>query len=133
MITKHSMMEPMLEACPSFRATWESFLEEWAEDGDPPLYLALADLARHLIKMLQEGHVEPFARVFAVVERWHTEGDRFVAEAATVGLLESLQNLDLHQDGTQPEQFREHLLPVSERWWKALIAFWEDGRPMTDD
>ena len=126
MITKAEMMPMMLGACPSFENKWCEFLEEWRDDPDPPLYLALSELARHLIGMLARHDVASFPAVFAVVERWHVEGNAYVAEAATVGLLEDLQNSNLHES-TEPEQFRPYLMPESNKWWDKLYAFWERG------
>ena len=123
-------MPLMLAACPSFEAKWRDFLEYWRHDADPPLYLALSDLARHLIDMLERQDVASFPQVFAVVERWHVEGNSYVAEAATVGLLEDLQNTNLHR-ATEPEQFRPYLLPESARWWDKLHGFWERGKPLS--
>ena len=45
---------------------------------------------------------------------------------ATVGLLEDLQNTNLHKS-TEPEQFRLYLLPESAKWWDKLHRFWEHG------
>jgi hypothetical protein len=125
-ITKTEMMPLMLEACPSFEGQWREFVEYWRDEPEPPLYLALGELARHLIGMLARDDVSSFPQVFAVVERWHREGDTYVAEAATVGLLEDLQNTNLHE-GTDPEQFRRWLLPESSKWWAKLYGFWERG------
>lgn len=116
----------MLTVCPSFESKWREFQDYRRDEADPPVYLALSDLARHLIEMLARGEVSSFPDIFSVVERWHTEGDSYVAEAATVGFLESLQNTNLHR-ATEPEQFRAHLLPVSVLWWDKLYAFWERG------
>jgi hypothetical protein len=72
-------------------------------------------------------------RAFAVVEWWHVEGDQFVRDAVTVGLLEDLQNLNLHEHGTKPAQFEEFLGPESRRWWRKVYEFWTKGKPITDD
>src|SRR5688500_531240 len=106
------MMPLMLTACPSFDGKWRAFLDEWGEEADPPLYLALSELARHLIDMLAREDLASFPAVFAVVERWLVEGVPYVIEAATVGLLEDLQNTGLHKS-TEPGQFRQYLLPES--------------------
>jgi hypothetical protein len=124
------MMPMMLTACPSFDDKWRAFLYYWRDEGDLPVYLALSELARHLIAMLAQNDVESFPAVFAVVERWHVEGDSYVAEAAAVGLLEDLQNANLHES-TVPEQFRQFLLPQSAKWWDKLNDFWEGGNPLT--
>jgi hypothetical protein len=71
--------------------------------------------------------------VFAAIERLHVEGDYYVREASTVGLLESLQNPNLHENGTTPEQFRPYLGPVSARWWEKLHGFWQNGEPLVEE
>ena len=125
-ISQSEMMPLMLKACPSFEGEWREFRDSWQGESDPPIYAALTDLACHLIAMLSRGDVSTFPDVFAVVERWHVEGNPFVAEAATVGLLEDLQNTNFH-NGTDPEQFRQYLLPESLKWWDKLHAFWQRG------
>src|SRR5262245_33190674 len=93
MLRSDEMMNPMLESCPTFATSWQEFMSEWQDDPNGlPIYLALSDLARHLIAMLERGDTESFPAIFAVVERWHRDGDPYVREAATVGLLEDLQN-----------------------------------------
>jgi len=57
-------------------------------------------------------------------------GNSYVAEAATVGLLEDLQNVNLHKE-TEPEQFRPWLLPESAKWWDKLYGFWERGEALS--
>jgi len=133
MILQADMMKPLLEACPSFLREWHAFLEEWQDaDDEPPLYLALAQLARHLIAMLANQDVVGLARAFEVVERWHVEGDAFVREAATIGLLESLQTNDLHES-TSPGDFERFLQPESRKWWDRVERFWSSGTPISDD
>lgn len=126
------MMEPMLEASPAFRPHWEEFAEEWKSEGDKPLYLALSGLARHLIAALAAGDRVTLARAFEVVERWHVEGDAYVREAATVGLLEDLQNEGLHES-TTAKDFEPFLRPESLRWWGKVDRFWSRGEIITDE
>ncbi len=127
-------MGVLLEACPSFAPHWQAFQDEWREEADDlPLYLVLADFARHLIGMVERGEMAELPAVFAGVERLHVEGDEYVREAATVGLLEDLQNLNLHSKGTDPEQFRPYLGPESAQWWDKLYRFWQKGELLTED
>ena len=132
MIVREEVFTLILEACPLFAPAWREFCEEWGDEKDLPLYLASADLARHLISLLAAGDTATFAAVFGVVERLHREGDPYVKELATVGILEDIQNGNLHKT-TEPEQFRPYLRPESERWWDKLYAFWEEGKLLTDD
>jgi hypothetical protein len=128
MIGKAQMMDVLLDVCPSFRPAWESLLADGYTDesGEPLLYIALADFARHVIAMLASGQTASFPAIFAAVERLQAEGEPYVREAATVGLLEDLMNLNLHTD-TQPEQFRPFLMPLSLGAWDDLYSFWHAG------
>lgn len=125
MSAKGDMMGVLLDACPSFRPTWDAWLAEWAESTDDlPLYLALAEFARHLIGMLERAETATFPAIFGAVERLQVEGEHYVREAAVVGLLEDLQNLNVHEHGTEPEQFRPFLGPESNAAWDELYEFW---------
>lgn len=133
MIKKVEMMTPLLEACPSFRPKWREFLDEWEDQGeDLPLYLALADLARHVIALHESGDEAALRKTFSVVERWHLEGDSYVREAAAIGFLEDLQNENLHTT-TTPKDFERLLGPESMRWWRKVYDFWDKGKLITDD
>jgi len=132
MITRDTMFVPMLEACPSFRPVWDAFVAEWGE-GELPLYLALADLAQHLIAMKAAGSTGEFDAIFDVVERWEMDGDQCVKEASTIGFLEALQNTNLHQPGTVPDDFLPWLRPKSRRMWEKVEAFWTVGELIVDD
>lgn len=122
----------MLEACPSFRPQWQEFLQEWRSGDDKPLYLALSALARHLIAILAAGDRTTLSPVFEIVERWHLEGDAYVREAATVGLLENLRNDSLHES-TAPRDFEAFLHPESLKWWAKVDRFWSHRELITDD
>jgi hypothetical protein len=133
MIDRTQMMEPMLRACPSFQGAWDKFLADWKDSGkDLPYYLALSDLARHLVAMLEQGDTRSFEKIFDIIERWHTEGDDYVREAATVGLLEDLQNANLYSSGS-PEGFRPYLRAHSLRWWEKVQRFWQTGEVIRDN
>ena len=132
MITRESMFQPLLEADPSLIPLWKDFVEEWEGEPEQPLYLALARVARHLIGQLKAGETDNFPAVFDVVEQWHLQGEAYVREAASVGLLEDLQNTNLH-DGTQPADFERWLGPESKRWWKKVERYWSHREPLTDD
>jgi hypothetical protein len=123
MITKSNMMDVLLAASPTFASEWEAFQAEWADETDLPLYIALSGFARHVIAFLAANDEQRHGCIFDAVERLHVEGDAYVREAATVGLLEDLQNGNLHHQ-TDPEQFRRFLRPVSREWWDRLNAFW---------
>ena len=84
-------------------------------------YLVLGALAAHLIPLFGAGTTDEFLATFAVVERLHVEGDPYVKEAATIGLLEGIQNHAGHA-GIDQEAFVKWLGPVSKEFWIALRA-----------
>jgi hypothetical protein len=135
MITKEQMFEQMLAACPSFEPVWREFVEESERhpDQDPLYYIVLGDLARHLVERLRSGATQEFPAVFQVVERWHCLGDSYVQEAASIGLLEGIQNITGHE-GIDPEGFAQWLLPESKKWWGKLNRLWDgDARALRKD
>jgi len=127
------MVPLLVEASPGFAETWNQFQVEWAGEQLPPYYSALADFVRHMSHLMASGDEATLLRIFSVIERLHIEGTRYVREAATVGLLEDLQNMNLHDAGTSPKQFERFLLPVSARYWRKVEAFWAEGKLITDD
>jgi hypothetical protein len=130
MIGPSEMFAPLLEADPSFELRWQAFLADYADEPEPPLYVALGELAVHIIERQRCGDTDGFDKVFAVVERWHTEGDAYVSEAASIGFLESLQNLlggderGKSIDGVRATDFEPFLGPESRKWWEKLYWFW---------
>ena len=107
-------MPLLMEACPSYRLP--------ADDREL-LYVMLGDFARHLLQLHRQHQTEVFPAVARVIERLHVEGDHYVREAAAIGLLEGIQNV-WGNEGTDPELFVRHLLPVSAKWWQSLNDFW---------
>jgi hypothetical protein len=132
MIDRAEMMLDVIAACPDFAATYDAFVAEWHDEPKAPYYLALADFSRHLISLLETGKRQQLHAAFETIERFHTDGDKYVREAATIGILESLQNTNLHSN-TKPDQFLEFLRPVSLRYWRKVEDFWEKGTIITDD
>lgn len=131
MIAPANMFEPILEADPTFASAWNAFSAEYAEAGELPLYILLSELAVHLIDRKRRGDVAGFHEIFAVVERWHTEGDDYVSEAATIGFLESLQNQlrgnrrSSDMNGVLSADFELYFGPETQRWWRKLDRFWK--------
>jgi hypothetical protein len=145
-IEKEEMMTPLLVACPSFQKQWEQFLTEWVDDpildqdggdGSLPLYLALSDLANHLIGKLETGDTKEFAAVFEVVEDWIVRGSHYVSEAAVVGLLEALTN-DARYSMKRASDFLPWMGPTTRKWVPEVIDFWDrldkgNFRPLSID
>lgn len=121
MIEKDEMLELAVKACPSFKPAWEEFLDDWKDEKDLPLYLALGNLSRHISSIVETAQDSELKGLFEVVERWHIEGSSYVKEAATIGLLEGLQG---QSNATSIEPY---LLPESKKCWDKVNEFWENG------
>ena len=134
MITRSEMFVPLLEADPSFRERWQRFLVGYSEEPEPLLYIALGELAEHLVDRMRRGDVEGLERVFDTVERWHTEGDAYVSEAASIGLLESLQgilggnNRNRRINGVRASDFESYFGPETRKWWDKLYDYWRGDK-----
>ncbi|SRR5258705_3143508 len=126
MIAKEQVMPLLVNACPSFSKVWEEH-RAFYEDEEL-LYVDLGVFARHLVELKKANRKEEFGAVFEIIERMYLEGDHYVKEAATIGLLEGIQNV-AGNSGVEPEQFVEYLRPESARWWGQLNDFWESKIP----
>lgn len=128
MITKEQVMPLLLEACPSFTEKWKEHSAEWEEEN--LLYIDLSEFNRHLIELHKSKKIDEFPAIFDVVEKLHKGGDDYVKEAATIGLLEGIQNIASHtENGVNAEEFVQYLKPESAKWWRQLNEFWEGETP----
>jgi hypothetical protein len=126
-ITKNEVIQLLLKACPSYKKRWEEYVQDNYENGDEQLlYIDLADFASHLVDLYKQNELNEFPAVFDVIELLHTSGDDIVKEAATIGLLEDLQNGLLNNE-INTNVFNKYLKQESLKWWYHLNDFW-DGK-----
>jgi hypothetical protein len=91
-LTTEEVMPALVEACPSFEATWESSLARSARRGEEAgPYDGIDEFAGHLVELLADGQTEEFEAVFAVVERFLVQGDDAAWEVVAIGFIEDLQ------------------------------------------
>lgn len=121
MIEQDEMLALAVKACPSFKPVWEEFLDDWKDEKGFPLYLALGDLSRHISSLVETAQDSELKELFEVVERWHLEGNPYVKEAATIGLIEGLQGQ------SNAASIEPYLMPESKKWWDKVNEFWENG------
>ena len=126
MIEQEQVIPLILEACPSFRETWDQ------SDDQELLYVIMGELAHHLLSLYCDTRTDEFGPLCEVIERLHTDGNGFVRELATIGFLESVQNVWSHSD-TDSEDFYRFLLPESRKWWRELNDFWAGKIPCVGD
>lgn len=118
LITKEKIALLLIEACPSFESIYE------ASDSKEFDYIIAGEFARHLLTLYKSDDIEEFPNVAELIEKLHVNGDSYVKEFATVGILEDIQNVWVNND-TDAEIFETYLLPVSKKYWKSLNDFWQ--------
>jgi hypothetical protein len=114
-------MPLLLRACPSFTEKWKEHRAFY--DNEDLLYVNLGEFAHHLVELHKTHQTYEFPVVFDVIEKLHLEGDDYVKEAATIGLLEGIQYVAANSEA-DPEAFVRDLKPESARWWQKLNDFW---------
>lgn len=126
MITKEQVMPLFLSACPSFAPVLENDRASYPDEG--LLYIDMGELAHHMVDLIKSNQTSEFPAVFDVIERLHIEGDHYVKEAATIGMLEGIENI-ASNNGVDPEAFAPWLRTESRKWWHQLIDFWQAKIP----
>ncbi len=122
MILRDQTIPLFLEACPSFGEKWKQHRAFYGDED--LLYVDLGKFAHHLVELHRVGRRDEFPAVFEVIERLHLEGDAYVKESATIGMLEDIQNVVRNCD-VNPEEFSVYLKPESMKWWRRLNDFWD--------
>jgi hypothetical protein len=126
---RNDVPQLLIGASPSFERSddWTEFWKDYGDEQEVLHYLLVAAFVRHLINLKLTNNTAEFNAIFELVEEMHILGDSYVRNLATVGILEGLQNMNLHHDGTSPDDFVRFLGPVSKWWWDELYWFW-DGK-----
>ncbi|HAP78078.1 MAG TPA: hypothetical protein DCR14_18590 [Acidimicrobiaceae bacterium] len=133
-IRARDVMPLLLNAAPSFLSTWYGIEDDHLSldvPGGRLHYLDAGAFARHVIEIHRGNNRRWLQNAFDVIERMHTDGDVYVAELATIGYLEGIQNIAGHA-GVDPEVFVPYLGPESLRWWRGLDRFWAGEHPTVE-
>lgn len=133
-ITQSHVVSTLRESCPSFQPTVAAFQARYHDTPEDslPHYMLMGDLVIECSKRLSEGHEKDLEPLFELLEKWITDGDKYVQEMAIIGFIEDLQNANLHT-GTQPGDFERFLHPKSEIYWTKVNRFWSHGELITKD
>jgi hypothetical protein len=130
-ITRSQILPLLADACPPYRADFDRFRTEFADD-ERFVYIGFTEFARCLSRAMAARDEQTMRSVFDLLERFITEGDAEVQEAAVVGIIKNLQNVNLH-DKTTPDDYLPFLRPESQHWWGRVKGFWVNGRLMNED
>lgn len=120
-ITCAEIMPLLLQACPAFQATWDAHLRYWGEQ-EPGIYNNTAEFVHYLDDCRQREDIPPLTSAFIIIERLLSEGDAQTQEIATIGIIETLQNVASHSGAA--EFYVPFLGPNSRHAWSALNRDW---------
>lgn len=118
------MIPELVKACPSFSEKWEEHKKDYHDEVDYLPYIALSTFNAHILELYKNGEIGEFSKVFSTIELLHTDGEAYVKEAATIGILEGIQN-SLGTNAKFIQDFKSYLLPESSKWWEQLYLFWD--------
>jgi hypothetical protein len=127
MIVREQMIDLLLEACPSCGARWSAYRATPEFDAEL-LYVHLGDFAHHIVDLLARDQTGELLAIGRAIERLHVEGYGYVKEAATIGLLEGIQNVASHGN-VSTEPLEAALGVEGRRWWRSLDGFWSGKIP----
>jgi hypothetical protein len=117
MITKDTIRDFINNSCPTFR-------EKWNESDNADLhYVVMGDLARHLLDLYSNGKHSELKLFGLAIEEMHVNGDNYVREFASIGILETVQNV-WDNEQVDSKLFRQFLGPISLKWWNSINRFW---------
>jgi hypothetical protein len=123
-------IETIVATVPGFQTTWERFLSEWADEASLPWYIAMSELAHHVVESYARGTTAEFPKLFSAVERLLQGSDPELQGLISIGLFEDIQSIASHRTfgfGV----FREWLGPASVVTWDEVdagmrkVALWE--------
>lgn len=131
MITKGDLPKVLSEAGERFSCKVEEFLKEWRNDpgaapDELPDYILMGELAGVVVSDIATRNHQASSTQFEVIERLHVDGDEYVRELATIGLLEAIQG-HLKGERLKFDRVHDYLGPESRIWWDKLIRFWDEG------
>ena len=132
MITRDDLFTVFRTTDPLFATLTDGFVAEWSEgpttanEEGVPHYILAGAIAEAIVKGLAERNDDFCERSFAMIERLHVEGDAYVREIATIGLLEAIQGY-MKAEKLKSDSAVHRLGPESRVWWEKLIQFWEQG------
>jgi hypothetical protein len=134
MIAKEDLLELLGASSQTFKEIIRKELEEetftlWTDEERGLLhYVILGDFACHIIELYKNKKTHELEVIFELIERFHLEGDAYIKEAATIGILEAIQNLAANSD-INPADFEIYLHAESLNWWQSLNDFWNQKIP----
>ncbi len=104
---------------------FESNFPDFEIDPDDKelLYIVAATFSSYLETLFEKSKLVEFEKGLIFIETLHLNGDSYVKELATIGILESFRNTYL-MEYFDSENEIPNLGIESKKWWKQLNKFW---------
>ncbi|MCX7418856.1 MAG: hypothetical protein NT013_04875 [Planctomycetia bacterium] len=122
MITQNAMLDVLVKASPEIAQDYSEFVADFSDERELPCYLYLGDYSQCLVELLESDADQLLSSAFEAIETLYQNGDDYVENATTVGILENLQNRNLHRS-TSPDQFVKYLRPLSLKNWQEVNVY----------
>jgi len=123
MITESNLIKYILKESDDFAQYLKSSDVNVKQEDN---YTTLAELARYILKSFKEKETDKLRESFRVIDDIFNEGDAYVKEAITIGLLETLQNNISWEKNIKQEEFSPYLPKTLKEKWDQIIDFWEN-------
>ncbi|WKZ26176.1 MAG: hypothetical protein QY304_02090 [Candidatus Paceibacterota bacterium] len=123
MFTKRDLTDHIVKKSDGFRGYLEFMEFVWEKED---VYTILAELSRYILKLYKEKKEEELKTIFKLIDNIFKDGDRYVKEAITIGLLETLQNNISWEKDANPEEFLIYLSDNLKNEWNNVINFWNN-------
>jgi hypothetical protein len=104
---------------PTLESAVHSLCAEKASDSR-----LMAELASHVVDLFQAEHPEKVQPAFDIAERLLLSGEETDRQAATLGFLETVQNVASHRP-CGASAFEQFLGPQSQSAWSTLSEIWK--------
>lgn len=124
MKNRDAVMAEFVRIYPSFNASWEvNKSTERDPHSETVLYSDLTFFAQFMVNQIELDSKLEIHLVFETIERLLLQGDSFVSEAISVGLLEDIQN-ELLNRSVDLHVYDRYMQSETKRIWQELIKFW---------
>jgi hypothetical protein len=124
MINKDDVIPIIIESCPSFQDIYNN------SDNKELLYVVMGELARHMLDIIMSKDYKRIDDICLAIEEFHVNGDQYVKELATIGILEGIQNVWGNNNREfEINKLTTYLRPVSLNYWNSLNKFWNQEIP----
>jgi hypothetical protein len=112
------------------QGAWQEYQDRWP-DEDRNTFNDMAVIAHYLVDCYERGALAEFPAAFSVLEQCLAQGDMQVRDAATIGVIEDLQNIASHRSFA-PKAIEPWLQPLSRTAWEKLAASWREVSSLAD-